>query len=56
VLDAFGLDIPEAMRGESLGLLGGRNRQSRMPVRRDTERVIEHDEAVEQKLADLGYL
>lgn len=56
VLDAFGLEIPTEMRGESLGLLGGTARRAPNPVRRDTERVIEHDQAVEQKLEDLGYL
>ncbi|WP_436928157.1 alkaline phosphatase family protein [Halosimplex amylolyticum] len=56
VLDGFGVDIPEEMRGRSLGLLGRESQREPVPVRRDTERVIDHDEAVEQKLEDLGYL
>jgi len=56
ILDGFGVDIPEAMRGRSLGLLGTNGRRRPIPVRRDVERVIDHDAAVEQKLADLGYL
>ena len=56
ILDGFGLDIPEAMRGRSLGLLGGEDRRAPIPVERDAARVIDHDEAVEQKLEDLGYL
>jgi len=56
ILDGFGVDIPEAMRGRSLGLLGRESERRAVPVHRDTERVVEHDEAVEQKLEDLGYL
>lgn len=56
VLDGFGVDVPDDMRGRSLGLLGGEGRRTSTSVDRDTERVVEHDEAVEQKLADLGYL
>lgn len=56
ILDAFGLDVPSAMRGESLGLLGENGRQRDVPVRRDVSRVATHDENVEQKLKDLGYI
>ena len=56
ILDGFGIDIPEAMRGTSFGLLGRNARRRAVPVQRDVERVVEHDEHVEQKLKDLGYL
>ena len=56
VLDGFGVDVPADVRGTSLGLLGTNGRRTSMPVQRDAERVVEHDEAVEQKLEDLGYL
>jgi predicted AlkP superfamily phosphohydrolase/phosphomutase len=56
VLDGFGIDVPEAMRGESLGLLGSNGRRRDLSVDRDADRVVAHDEAVEQKLKDLGYL
>lgn len=56
VLDGFGADIPTTMRGNSLELLGANGRRTSMPVRRDADRVVEHDEGVEQKLKDLGYL
>ena len=56
ILDGFGLDVPEAMRGNSLGLLGGEGRRAPIPVERGEERVIGHDANVEQKLKDLGYL
>ena len=56
VLDAFGVDVPMAMRGNSLGLLGSNGRRADVPVRHDAARQVVHDEGVEQKLKDLGYL
>lgn len=56
VLDAFGVDVPRGMRGESLGLLGANASRRDVPVRRDVSRVAERDAAVEQKLKDLGYI
>lgn len=56
ILDGFGIDIPEEMRGTSFGLLGRNASRRRVPVDRGVERVVEHDEGVEQKLKDLGYL
>ena len=56
ILDGFGIDIPEEMRGESLGLLGSNSRRRPVPVQRNVDRVVEHDADVEQKLKDLGYL
>jgi predicted AlkP superfamily phosphohydrolase/phosphomutase len=56
VLDGFGIDVPEAMRGESIGLLGSNAKRRDRPIDRDVDRVVAHDEAVERKLKDLGYL
>ncbi|MFC7202994.1 alkaline phosphatase family protein [Haloferax namakaokahaiae] len=56
ILDGFGIDIPEGMRGESTGLLGSNSQRRDVPTDRNVERVVEHDAAVEEKLKNLGYL
>ncbi|WP_416840242.1 alkaline phosphatase family protein [Haloferax sp. DFSO52] len=56
VLNGFGVGVPDEMRGQSLGFLGDAADESAGSVQRDTDRVIDHDSEVEQKLKDLGYL
>lgn len=56
ILDGFGVDVPDEMDGQSLGLFGEPGERSSAPVRRDAERTIEEDAQVKQKLKDLGYI
>ena len=56
ILDAYGLPIPTAMSGDSIGLFGSNGRLADVPIDRTQQRRIEHDDAVEQKLKELGYL
>lgn len=56
ILDAYGIDIPEAMVGRSLGLFGSNGQVRDVSTALGNERHVEHDRAVARKLQDLGYL
>lgn len=56
ILDAYGADVPVEMTGRSLELFGSYGRRVDVPIDRGADRRVEHDEEVEQKLKNLGYL